>query len=247
LIAKIADLTIALDSVIRAMIGKQAKVLSDKHINSLLVFARRTRYPSRNRVIVLLSVKAGLRAGEIASLTWSMVLDPSGQIGSIISLESRIAKKGSGRLLPLHPDLRRALARLHRGETGEEPIVRSKRGGPMTPIGVVNWFGTAYRGLGLKGCSSHSGRPTFITPTGEDGNLAREAAGKAVEMYISEPARLSSSPDRFGAAVLDLGHLFELIKALPEPPQQLFDTALVKTTGVGIAGLPSSSATSLRI
>ena len=228
------------------MIGKQAKVLSDKHINSLLVFARRTRYPSRNRVIVLLSVKAGLRAGEIANLTWGMVLDPSGQIGSIISLESRIAKKGSARLLPLHSDLRRALARLHREETGE-PIVRSERGGSMTPIAVVNWFGTAYRELGLKGCSSHSGRPTFITPTGDDGNLAREAAGEAVEMYISEPARLSSSPDRFGAAVLDLGHLFELIKALPEPPQQLFDTALVKTTGVGIAGLPSSSATSLRI
>lgn len=146
------------------MIGKQAKVLSDKHINSLLVFARRTRYPSRNRVIVLLSVKAGLRAGEIANLTWGMVLDPSGQIGSIISLESRIAKKGSARLLPLHSDLRRALARLHREETGE-PIVRSERGGSMTPIAVVNWFGTAYRELGLKGCSSHSGRPSRLRAT----------------------------------------------------------------------------------
>jgi hypothetical protein len=35
----------------------------------------RPDYPLRNRVIVLLSVKAGLRAGEIAKLTWDMVLD----------------------------------------------------------------------------------------------------------------------------------------------------------------------------
>ena len=34
-----------------------------------------TRHPIRNRVIVLLSAKAGLRAGEIANLTWDMVVD----------------------------------------------------------------------------------------------------------------------------------------------------------------------------
>ena len=32
--------------------------------------------PLRNRLIVLLSVKAGLRAGEIANPTWEMVLTP---------------------------------------------------------------------------------------------------------------------------------------------------------------------------
>jgi hypothetical protein len=39
-------------------------------------------------VIVLLSAKAGLRAGEIAALTWDMVLDPQGQVGSVIELRS---------------------------------------------------------------------------------------------------------------------------------------------------------------
>lgn len=57
------------------MAGKQAKILSDKQISDLLFFAEMTRYPLRNRVIVLLSCKAGLRAGEIAKLTWDMVLD----------------------------------------------------------------------------------------------------------------------------------------------------------------------------
>ena len=55
--------------------GEQAKILSDPDQQDLLVYASPRRYPHRNVVIVLLSVKAGLRAGEIAKLTWDMVLD----------------------------------------------------------------------------------------------------------------------------------------------------------------------------
>ena len=76
--------------------GKQAKVLSDVEVNRLLHFARRTRNPLRNRVLVLLSLKAGLRAGEIAKLDWSIVLDPSGDIAPVIELRDHAATKGSG-------------------------------------------------------------------------------------------------------------------------------------------------------
>ena len=50
------------------MAGKQAKILSTDHIDDLLFFAEHSRHPDRNRLIVLLSVKAGLRAAEIAKL-----------------------------------------------------------------------------------------------------------------------------------------------------------------------------------
>jgi integrase len=86
------------------MSGRQAKVLSDQQIEDLLVYTSTTRNPERNRVIVLLSVKAGLRAGEIAKLTWDMVLDPTGEVGSVIELRDRVAKKNSGRLIPLHSE-----------------------------------------------------------------------------------------------------------------------------------------------
>ena len=85
-----------------------------------LVFATGTRNPLRNRVIVLLSAKAGLRAGEIAHLTWDMVLDAAGRVGSGIELRDTTAKKGSGRIIPLHPDLRGALVAWRRASPDRE-------------------------------------------------------------------------------------------------------------------------------
>jgi integrase len=132
------------------MPGKQAKILSIGDINDLLVFATCTRHPLRNRVIVLLAAKAGLRAGEIAKLTWDMVLDPTGDIGAVIELRDHAAKNGSGRLIPVHPDLRHALA-VYRGlSTGIGPLIRSERGGPMTPLSIVVWFNRVFRNIGLQ-------------------------------------------------------------------------------------------------
>jgi integrase len=64
------------------MRGKQAKILSQDNLEDLLLFAETCRHPLRNKVIALLSAKAGLRAGEIAHLTWAMVTDPTGAIDS---------------------------------------------------------------------------------------------------------------------------------------------------------------------
>jgi hypothetical protein len=80
--------------------GKQAKILSLGDVNDLLVFASCTRPPLRNRVSVLLAAKAGLRAVEIAQLTRDMVLDPLGDVGSVIELRDVAAKNGSGQLIP---------------------------------------------------------------------------------------------------------------------------------------------------
>ena len=75
------------------MIGKRAKILSSDHVEDLLVFARQTRHPIRNQVLVLLSVKAGLRAGEIANLTWSMLAEPTGQIGTSLNCKTAPPRK----------------------------------------------------------------------------------------------------------------------------------------------------------
>jgi hypothetical protein len=73
------------------MAGKQAKILSDQAARDLLFFATTTRHPDRNRVIV----KAGLRAAEIAKLTWDMVESAEGEIGSTIEVRDNVAKKAA--------------------------------------------------------------------------------------------------------------------------------------------------------
>ena len=59
------------------MLGKQAKIVSPATLRRMLAYARKTRQPKRDAVIVLLSVKAGLRACEIANTTsriWHLIL-----------------------------------------------------------------------------------------------------------------------------------------------------------------------------
>jgi integrase len=145
------------------MAGKQAKTLSARQQAIVLRCAGKSRYPDRDRAIILLSIKAGLRAGEIAGLTWPMVLNPQGRIAHHIELHNDVAKNGSGRTIPLHPELAQALRRLRRVHGAEGPIIRSERGDAMRPSSIVNWFAGLYRKVGFEGCSSHSGRRTFIT------------------------------------------------------------------------------------
>ncbi|WP_029584886.1 site-specific integrase [Bradyrhizobium sp. URHD0069] len=163
------------------MAGKQAKTLSTDHIDDLLFFAERSRHPLRNRLIVLLSVKAGLRAAEIAKLSWDMVLAPSGEVSQVLELHDNIAKKGGGRVIPLHQDLREALTLLRKSCSGDGPVVCSERGGPMTPLSIVVWFSRAYNALGFEGCSSHSGRRTFITRAAR---LVHKAGGSLRDVQL---------------------------------------------------------------
>ena len=176
------------------MPGKQAKVLSKDDLQDLLVYASATRNPIRNRVIVLLSAKAGLRAGEIANLTWDMILDPNSAISTAIELRDHAAKKRSGRLIPLHKDLRDALASWRGVTCGTGPVVLSERGCAMTPLSIVVWFGRAYRAVGLKGCSSHSGRRTFITRAAR---LVHKAGGSLRDVQLLVGHRSIQTTQRY--------------------------------------------------
>jgi integrase/recombinase XerD len=176
------------------MPGKQAKLLSKDDLQDLLVYASATRNPIRNRVIVLLSAKAGLRAGEIANLTWDMVVDPTGAISTAIELRDHAAKKRSGRLIPLHKDLRNALASWRSVTLGAGPVVLSERGCAMTPLSIVVWFARAYRAVGLEGCSSHSGRRTFITRAAR---LVHKAGGSLRDVQLLAGHRSIQTTQRY--------------------------------------------------
>lgn len=163
--------------------GTPAKVLAPGEVRRLQARASRGRHAIRNRVMVMLSFKAGLRACEIAGLDWNMILTPRRLVGPVLMIGDAIAKNGRGRRLPVHPELRSTLAKLHsqQGKPRSGPVIRSQRGGYMTPRSVVNWFARTYGELGLDGCSSHSGRRTFITRTAR---LLSKAGGSLRDVQI---------------------------------------------------------------
>jgi integrase/recombinase XerD len=63
----------------------------------------------------------------------------------------------------MHPDLRRVLQRLARTTEPVGPLIRSYRGSHLKANSIVNWFVALFKELGFEGCSSHSGRRSFIT------------------------------------------------------------------------------------
>lgn len=152
-------------------LGKQAKVLTKQQVDALYLSLALTRAPERNRLIFLLSVKAGLRAKEIAGLTWGMVLDASGEMSDQIALEDTASKGSSGRLIPINKQLKHELQNLLDkvliGSTVQmirnRRVIQTQRGKSTTPQVIVNMFKGWYTRAGLIGCSSHSGRRTFIT------------------------------------------------------------------------------------
>ena len=153
-------------------LGKQAKTLSKPQIKMLSELLINTRYGLRDQTILYFSVKSGLRAKEIAMLKWSMVMNSDGSVGDYLHLPNSSSKGKSGRIVQLNKDLKKSLISLleqHRQPQDFEPqtssIFRTERSQPTSAQAIVNMFQRWYKLFGLVGCSSHSGRRTFITET----------------------------------------------------------------------------------
>lgn len=185
------------------MLQKQAKTLSAAQIRAVEIYLRGTRHPHRNRVIFLLSVRAGLRAKEIAGLTWAMVTDPQGNLANTIRLTNGAAKGKSGGVVPMAKELKQALQALRqrtREPFGNAHVVQTERSSRTSAQVVVNLFKGWFDALGFDGCSSHSGRRTFITMTarniGRFGGslrdvqaLARHSSLAMTQRYIEVDSR----------------------------------------------------------
>lgn len=160
-------------------LNKQAKILTTKQQELTLGYLERTRYPLRNKIIFMLSYKAGLRSKEIANLTWLMVCDSEGQLSREINLINKASKgKQSGRTIPMHKDLAVLLAEMLAEQKKNEHfaltnrIITTERDSKTSPQAIVNFFYNLYKVIGFEGCSSHSGRRTFITTAAKNISLA---------------------------------------------------------------------------
>jgi integrase len=191
--------------------GKQAKILSEGQIKAALAAADGHRYPLRNRVMLLLSIRAGLRAKEIAEATWSMVTDAEGHVGDALHLTNDASKgKNGGRTVPLNRELRDALVALHADRKPEprDHIIHSERDAGMSAVAVQVWFHRLYASLGFSGVSSHSGRRTFITKVAkkivEAGGSLRDVQEMAGHASLSTTQRYIQGDTAAKRKVVDM-------------------------------------------
>ena len=142
-----------------------AKSISDTNFRTLIaLLEKESRDLARDRAMVLLSLKAGLRAIEIAGLTWGCIREDD----TVIELIK--TKGGKPRTVPINKELRVALQayRVECRLTGDDDMLfKCRHGRPhqaMTANAVTSWFRDVdVRRLGWTGYSSHSGRRTFAT------------------------------------------------------------------------------------
>ena len=151
-------------------LSKQAKTLSSKQVDLVLNYLSSTRNSIRDQLIFLLSIKSGLRAKEISSLTWSMVLDSDGEVSDFINITKNASKGNSGgRSIPINKQLKIKLLEFldyQKVQTLFDVngyVINTQRSQSTSPQSIVNMFSRWYSELNLIGCSSHTGRRTFIT------------------------------------------------------------------------------------
>ena len=131
--------------------AKQAKILDDEHRLTTILAVLNS---NRERLMVLLSLKAGLRAVEIASLTWGCIRE------SDTVIELLRTKGGKARSVPINKDLKKAL-RDYRADckrtNDKDLLFRSRHKDPTAPLtanAVAQWFRDLYtRRLGWEGYS----------------------------------------------------------------------------------------------
>lgn len=148
------------------MATKHAKVLDDMMFARLMLEVAKGPRSLRDQVMILLSFKAGLRAQEIAGLEWTDVTDAEGVIRSdVLFVPGDIAKRGLERSIPINPHLYTALIQLRLQRPNDRHVIYAANPSKkkMSPNSVTVWFSKLYAQHGFSGCSSHSGRRTFIT------------------------------------------------------------------------------------
>ncbi len=189
---------------------KKAKVLTPTELKRLLRVASTTKHGERNKLIVMFSYLAGLRACEIASLRVGDVVDTNGTAKTQMILDSTQTKGNQRQCVFLNSVLRRQvtnyLASSRKHAATLEPLFQSQKGSFFSSQTVQNLFRSLYAAAGIEHASSHSGRRTFITNLSEKGvstrviqELARHSSMATTQRYIDVSVdKLRNAADLIG-------------------------------------------------
>lgn len=138
----------------------KAPIKTTSEFDKLFAFTTDMERPAMYRLMLLVSVKLGLRPMEIAGL------DSSWFRGNELRIPIGHSKRKSGRSLPVTPEIIDALVEHLQGRAGR--VFLNASGQPFTARGISDAFRRLYRMNDIEG-SCYSGRRTLATNMVDEG------------------------------------------------------------------------------
>jgi integrase/recombinase XerD len=151
-----------------------AKALTAQEIEKVYAHIDQHAYAQRNRLMLTLTIAAGLRVSEVAGLTIGDVRNLDGTVRSEIYLSSDRVKHGHARTIFLNARLQQDVATYistRKWFDDVQPLFSTHRGvrRAFSANTLTQHFYWLYKKAGVKNASSHSGRKTFLTSLASQG------------------------------------------------------------------------------
>lgn len=151
----------------------QARTLTDQEFALLLERVANRPHAERNLLMLKLLHGSGLRVGELAALHVSDVVNIDGSIRDQIILKAEQTKGHRGRVVWLNEKLKIELQDYIRKIDKTGYLFRTQKRDHFTANTLQAVITNLYRRAGFAGCSSHTGRRSFITKLASAGVSAR--------------------------------------------------------------------------
>jgi integrase/recombinase XerD len=171
-----------------------AKSLTPAELEQVLSYINTQPLAARNRVMLLITVAAGLRVSEVAALTLRDVLNDNLTVKSEIYLAAHRVKHGHARTIYINSRLQAELAAyIATKQHGDLsfPLFISTRGPRrhFTANTLAQHFYWLFKKAGISGASSHTMRRSFITTLASKGIGVRVLASLAGHRSIAVTQR----------------------------------------------------------
>lgn len=155
------------------------------------------RHPvgSKARLALVLGLRTGQRKGDVLRMGWQHVT------GEAIAV--RQEKTATALIIPMHPELKAALASLPRTNL---TFLMTEWGAPFTSAGFGNWFRDRCNEAGLKHCSFHGLRKAAATRLANAGCSTDQVKAITGHRSLAEVARYTKAADqqRLARQALDI-------------------------------------------
>lgn len=170
------------------IMSKQAKTLTSVDVKRILDFIALKKHAARNRAMFLVTLYAGLRVGEVASLRYMDVLDIDNEVRDEIRLDASVTKGNVARTVFVNAKLRKELKyyiSVTPYQNLADKLFYTQKNEGFTANTLTQFFHYLYRTAHVDGATSHSGRRTFITTLANKGVSVRLLASLVGHKNIS--------------------------------------------------------------